>query len=92
MFPLVACAPCAGERLAFIDLVGEALVHICAYCGQAAPFSRHVDDSVLSAQGLRVREATPIESLQPKKTGCSKGSCGTGGGCSTGSCSTCKSC
>ncbi|MCC6808365.1 MAG: hypothetical protein IT381_13155 [Deltaproteobacteria bacterium] len=96
LFPLIACTTCGGERLAFKDLdsSGE-LVHVCALCGGAGAISRWVDDSVLSAQGLRVRGKNPVEAKLPKTSGCSKsGSCGSsraGGGCSSGSCGTCSS-
>jgi hypothetical protein len=98
LFPLVDCTPCGTERLAFQELDETfELRHVCAVCGSLSVVVRHVDDSILSAQGLRVRAAEPIEAKLPKKTtGCSK-SCSsnrsTGGGCGTssGGCGTCSS-
>lgn len=92
LFPLIACEPCRAERLAFMDLVGDDVGYVCAYCGAPGEVARYVDDSVLSAHGLRIKVTPPVEAPLPKTTGCSKGSCGTGGGCSTGGgCGTCSS-
>ncbi len=94
LFPLVACQRCQGERLAFIELVADELVPVCAYCGTPGVISRQVDDSVLSAHGLRIKTAPAIEPALPKTKGCSKaGSCGKAGGCgsSAGGCGSCSS-
>jgi hypothetical protein len=98
LFPLVHCAACGAERLGFreLDERGD-LALVCALCATPGPLSRWVDDSVLSAQGLRVRAKDPVEAKTPKKTGCSNaGTCsssrsGEGGGCSSGSCGSCGS-
>ena len=89
LFPLVRC--CSGEQLGFTELIGDELVLVCSGCGQGAAASRYVDDSTLSALGLKIVGALSVEPKTPKKTGCSKGSCGTGGSScgSSDGCSTC---
>lgn len=103
-FPLINCQACGGERLAFVDLAmtdaGEALSHLCSSCGAAAEPHRYVDDSVLSAFGLKVAAARQVEAKSPKKSGCSNGcGCSTSraedaakGAAKAKSCGDCKGC